>query len=430
MERDVPTAEGPPDVATICSDLIRIDTSNPGGLERPAAEYVAGLLADLGLEPEIIEEIPGRSNVVARLAGEESALPGMLVHAHLDSVPAQRSEWTVDPWSGHIADGFVWGRGAVDMKNAIAMTLAALRRLRDSGTRPRRNLLLAFTSDEELGGQHGARFLVEHHAELFEGCGVGIGEVGGFDIPRSDGQPVFIVSTVDKGIRQYSLGCKGTSGHASMLSTDNSVVHLAHDLVALSSVANPVHVIAPMAQLIHALDPTATMPEGAIDALRRTGPISRMLIPGLVNSVAVTQLRAGYTTNVIPGDAWASIDCRFLPGFEDELQESLQTALGASSELTLDRRSPPAVTEADSWFEWIAASLVKVLPDAVVAPYVFSGSTDAKWFAQLGIPTFGFTPMRLPPAYDFSAMFHGADERVPISALEFGVGVLAELYRS
>ncbi len=419
-------------VEMLCSKLIQIDTTNPGSCERLAAEYVCEVLTGLGLSPRILEGTVNRSNVVARVVGERSDLQALLVQAHLDTVPVESSEWSVGPFSGEIADGYIWGRGAVDMKNAIAMTLASLTRMRERGEVPLRDLLLVFTADEEQGGIHGAKYLVNEHADLFEGCGVSIGEVGGFNLPQSAGPPHFLVSTADKGIRNYSVRSTGTSGHGSMISSDNALLSLARDLLALAAAENQVHITDPMRAFVQALDPDhSDTPAEALDALLRTGSISRMLIPGLRNTINVTQIGGGYKTNVIPGEAWATIDCRFLPGYEEELHQLLLASLSPSSRITLDRHSPAAVSDSGGmWFDWMAAALRNAIPDILVSPYVFSGSTDNKWFGTLGIPTYGFTPMLLPPDYDFSAMFHGADERVPVEALEFGVDVLCDLFVS
>lgn len=418
-----------PRVAEICSDLIRFDTTNPGRVERAAGEYVASFLADLGLEPVVLESEPGRSNVVARLAGDDPAAPAMLVHGHLDTVPAVAEEWTYHPHGGEIVDGRVWGRGAVDMKNAVAMYLAAVAELAARGRRPKRDIVLAFVADEETGGRAGARFLVHEHPELFEGCLVAIGEVGGFNVPSLDGTPTFAVSVADKGLRCYELRWHGVAGHGSMSARDNPITGLAGTLLELTGVADEPIVLEPMKRLAAAVAGRAVDEPAEVRAiLLSTGVYAPMLTAALRNTVNATRLGAGCKDNVIPSDAWARLDCRYLPGHEERLHQAMLELLSEQVSLDLVRRSPPTEPDHESpWFEHLAASVRAMIPDARVVPYVFSGATDNKWFAELGMATFGFTPLLLPDGFDFPAMFHGVDERVPVASLEFGVQVLTEL---
>lgn len=418
-----------PRVAEICSDLIRFDTTNPGKVERAAAEYVACFLADLGLEPVVLESEPGRSNVVARLAGDDPLAPALLVHGHLDTVPAVVEEWTHHPHGGEIVDGRVWGRGAVDMKNAVAMDLAAVAELVARGRRPKRDLVLAFVADEESGGHAGARFLVREHPELFEGCRVAIGEVGGFNVPSLDGTPTFAVSVADKGLRCYELRCRGVAGHGSMPARDNPITGLAATLLGLVGAADEPIVLEPMWQLAEAVaGRTVEDPAEVRTILLTTGVFAPMLTAALRNTVNATCLGAGCKDNVIPSDAWARLDCRYLPGHEERLHQSLVELLPEQVSLDLVRRSASTEPDHESpWFEHLATSVRSMIPDARVVPYVFSGATDNKWFAELGMATFGFTPLLLPDGFDFPAMFHGVDERVPVASLEFGVQVLTTL---
>ncbi|MCC6223519.1 MAG: M20/M25/M40 family metallo-hydrolase [Thermoleophilia bacterium] len=425
-----PVVGAGPGVAEICSTLIRFDTSNPGGVERAAAEYVAGFLADLGLEPVVLECEPGRSNVVVRLPGVDPTAPALLVHGHLDTVPAVADDWTHHPQSGEIAAGQVWGRGAVDMKHAVAMDLAAVAELVARGRRPRRDIVLAFVADEETGGQAGARFLVHEHPELFEGCRVAIGEVGGFSIPALDGTPTFAVSVADKGLRWYELRRRGVAGHGSMLAKDNPITGLAATLQEVAGAVDELIVLEPMRLLAEAVAGRAVEQPEEVRAilLAHTGAFAPLLAAALRNTVNVTRVGGGYKDNVIPSDAWARLDCRYLPGHEERLHRVLVEALPERASLELVRRSPATEPDhASPWFEHLAASLRAVSPAARVVPYVFSGGTDNKWFAELGLATFGFTPLSLPAGFDFPAMFHGVDERVPIESLEFGVRVLTEL---
>jgi len=317
------------------------------------------------------------------------------------------------------------------MKNAVAMYLAALSRVLADGGRPERDIVLAFVADEEAGGNAGAAFLMQRHRDLFDGCGVGIGEVGGFSMRARDGVPTFAISVADKGLRWYELRQRGVAGHGSMIAEDNPITGLTRTLAALADQRVDYVVLEPMRRLAAELaGRPVTADQDAVDVLvRESGPYRRMIEAALQNTVNVTRIGAGYKDNVIPGSAWARLDCRYLPGHEDELHDRVTATLPDSVQASLVRRSPPATSDPDSsWFAHLAQSVRTVRPDCRVAPYVFSGGTDNKWFADLGIPTFGFTPLLLPDGFDFPAMFHGVDERVPVDSLDFGVRVLADLF--
>lgn len=419
-------------VETICAELIRIDTSNPGPGERVAAEYVAGCLDRMGVAARVVESAPRRSSVVARVAGTDRDAPALLVQGHLDTVPAAAAEWTHDPWGGEIADGFVWGRGAVDMKNALAMTLACVGRMWEQGRAPARDLVLAFTADEEAGGNLGARYLIEEHRELFDGCAAAIGEVGGINLPAdAAGRHTFVISTADKGIRRYSVRCRGVAGHGSLPALDNPIESLARVLVSLSSDPLPLRVTDSMRALATALlARDAAGDDQVVDVLEHTtGPMGRFLGAALRNTLNITMLDAGPSPNTVPAEASALVDARFVPGHESDFDAFLAGPAFASAEIELTRHTPAVVSpDGGVWFERLAAALRAVEPDASVAPFVFSGATDGKWFTRLGIPTYGFTPMLVPGDFDYPAMFHGVDERVPVTSLRFGVDVLDRLF--
>lgn len=426
-----PASDAAVDVAAVCRDLIRFDTSNPGSDERDAAEYVATVLSDLGLEAEIFESVQRRTNVVSRIQGRDPTLPALLVHGHLDTVPAEAAEWSRDPFGGEVTDGCIWGRGAVDMKNAVAMYLAAAAEVLATSGQPERDIILAFLADEEAGGSHGAAFLVHEHPELFEGCSMAIGEVGGFNLPSTDGVPTFAISVADKGLRWYELTQRGVAGHGSMIAEDNPILGLLRTLERFQGPGSDYVVLEPMRRLAEALGGRVPADDSqAAEVLAAaSGPFRPMIEAALRNTVNVTRIGAGYKDNVIPGTAWARLDCRYLPGWEDELHQLVTGDLPDSVTATLVRRSPPTVPSDDgAWFGHLAAVLRRVQPGCRVAPYVFSGGTDNKWFAELGIPTFGFTPLLLPEGFDFPAMFHGVDERIPVDSLDFGVRVLTELF--
>ncbi|HZC39446.1 MAG TPA: M20/M25/M40 family metallo-hydrolase [Streptosporangiaceae bacterium] len=427
--RPAPTAED--EVAGLCSDLIRIDTTNPGDHsgpgERRAAEHVAGLLSEAGLEPVLLESHPGRASVVTRIEGTDRTRPALLIHGHLDVVPADAGDWAVDPFSGQVSDGFVWGRGAVDMKDMDAMILAVIRQRLAEGRRPPRDLVLAFLADEEAGGSWGASWLVDNHPQLFEGVTEAIGEVGGFSATIG-GERLYLLQTAEKGMAWLRLTARGTAGHGSMLQADNAVTTLAETVARIGRHEWPVR-LTPAAQAFveaacQALSVDFT-PNDCRSTLTKLGPLSRMVGATLTNTANPSMLEAGYKVNVVPQHAAASVDGRFLPGHEDEFFAELDGLLGPGVQREFIHHDVAVETTFDGDLaEAMTAALVAADPGARVVPYCLSGGTDAKSFSRLGIRCFGFTPLRLPPDLDFAGMFHGVDERVPVDALRFGTRVL------
>ncbi len=426
-----PTAED--EVVELCSELIRIDTSNPTSNERAAAEYVAGKLAEVGIEPTLLESEPGRASVVARIPGEDPGRPALLIHGHLDVVPADPGEWSVHPFSGEVRDGCVWGRGAVDMKDMDAMTLALVREWARSGRRPPRDVVLAFLADEEAGGIKGAHWLVEHHPELFEGCTEAISEVGGFSVTVRDDLRLYPVQAAEKGIAWLRLVARGRPGHGSMRHEDNAVTRVAEAVARIGRHEFPVVLTKTVRQFLEALSEAFgvdldldSADRAEIDALlARLGGLSRMVAATLSNTANPTRLDAGYKENVIPGTASAVIDGRFLPGQEAEFARQLEELVGSGIVQEWIVRDQAVETDFDGpLVDAMAAALRAEDPAAVPVPYTMSGGTDAKSFETLGMRCFGFSPLLLPADLDFAPMFHGIDERVPVEGLRFGVRVL------
>ena len=423
------------EVATMASELIAIDTTNFGdphgvGSEQPAAEYVAAKLAEVGYEISYVESGGrGRGNVIARLAGSDPARGALLVHGHLDVVPADATEWSVHPFSGEIRDGYVWGRGAVDMKGMVAMTLAAARRMKRDQAVPPRDLIFAFLADEEAGGVVGARWLVEKRPDLFAGATEALSEVGGFSIMLG-GTRAYLVETAEKGVMGLRLTTRGTAGHGAILHSDNAVAKLAAAVTRLDQhrfpliLTDTVHdFLAGAAALTSAgFDPAD--PEAAV---ARLGHLARLIGATLGDTATVTEFQAGYRANVVPSVAHATIDVRLMPGREQAFLAELAAVLGPGVEC--EWQSLPAVhTSFDGRLaDAMAAAITAEDPGARVLPYMLPASTDAKHFDRLGIRHFGFAPLRLPPELDFTALFHGVDERVPVDALEFGARVLYRL---
>ncbi len=428
------TAAAEGEVAAICRDLIRIDTTNPGDHsgpgERAAAEYVAGLLSEVGVEPVVLESHPKRTSLVARIPVDDPGRPALLIHGHLDVVPANAADWRRDPFGGEIADGCVWGRGAIDMKDMDAIMLAVVRqRLRD-GRKPRRDVVLAFTADEEAGGAWGARFLADRHPGLFEGVTEAIGEVGGFSVAVG-GQRLYAVQTAEKGLAWMRLTAAGTAGHGSMIHGDNAVTALAEAVARIGRHEWPVRLPAAARAFLEAASAALGIefdPEDPGAVIGKLGAMGRLIGATVKNTANPTGLKAGYKVNVIPQSATAEIDGRFLPGYEEEFFAEIDRLLGSAVRREFIHHDIALETTADGdLYDAMTAALLAEDPQARVVPYCLSAGTDAKSFSRLGIRCFGFSPLRLPPELDFSGMFHGVDERVPVDGLRFGVRVLDRL---
>ncbi|MGW7793749.1 M20/M25/M40 family metallo-hydrolase [Streptomyces tricolor] len=423
---------GEDEVVDLCRELIRFDTSNYGDHsgpgERKAAEWVAEKLAEVGLDPKIYESHPGRASTVARIEGEDPSRPALLIHGHLDVVPANAADWTHHPFSGEIADGCVWGRGAVDMKDMDAMTLAVVRDRLRSGRRPPRDIVVAFLADEEAGGTYGARHLVDHHPELFEGVTEAISEVGGFSFTVNDQRRLYLIQTAEKGMHWMKLTVAGTAGHGSMIHRDNAITELSEAVARVGRHRFPVRVTKTTRAFLDELGDalgTELDPEDMEATIAKLGGIAKLIGATLSNTANPTQLNAGYKVNVIPGEATAHIDGRFLPGHEEEFLADLDRLLGphvrredVHADKALETSFDGALVEA------MQSALLAEDPTAKAIPYMLSGGTDAKSFDDLGIRGFGFAPLKLPPELDFAGMFHGVDERVPVDGLQFGVRVL------
>ncbi len=426
-----PSPDG--EVVDLCRDLLRIDTSNfgddTGPGERPAAEYVAEKLAEVGLETTVVESRPGRTSVVTRIDGADpDRTDALLVHGHLDVVPANASDWTHDPFSGELADGCLWGRGAVDMKDMDAMILSVIRDRVRTGRLPARPLVLAFLADEEAGGVLGAHWAVDHHPDLFEGATEAISEVGGFSLTVRDDLRLYLIETAQKGIDWMRLTVDGNAGHGSMVSNENAVTELAEAVARLGRYEWPVHITpAVQAFLDSASDAFGVEldPNEPEQLLKTLGSVGRIVGASVRNTTNPTMLKAGYKHNVIPGRAEAYVDGRFLPGYEDEFEATLDTILGPNVKRESLVHDIAVQTEfSGSLVDAMGAALRREDPGARTVPYSLSGGTDAKSFSTLGIRNFGFAPLRLPAELDFAGMFHGVDERVPVDSLRFGARVL------
>ncbi|MFE6843324.1 M20/M25/M40 family metallo-hydrolase [Streptomyces sp. NPDC057686] len=423
------------------SGLIRIDTTNRGGgdcRERPAAEYVAERLAAAGLEPVLLERTPGRTNVVARIEGTDPGAEALLVHGHLDVVPAEAADWSVDPFSGEIRDGVVWGRGAVDMKNMDAMVLAVVRAWARAGVRPRRDIVIAYTADEEDSAADGSGFLAGEYPHLFEGCTEGLSESGAFTVHNGPGQALYPIAAGERGTAWLKLTAHGTTGHGSKPNRANAVSRLAAAVARLGEYRWPVRLTGTVAACITELaalqglsvDPRAR--DFDLDAvLAKLGPAGLLVEATVRNSANPTMLSAGYKLNVVPGTATAYVDGRMLPGGEAEFTATLDELTGPDVTWEFHHREVALEAPVDGrTFAVLRESVERFDPDGHVVPYCMAGGTDAKQFSRLGITGYGFSPLKLPPGFDYWSLFHGVDERVPVEALHFGVRVLDRALRT
>jgi acetylornithine deacetylase/succinyl-diaminopimelate desuccinylase-like protein len=426
----------------LCQQLIRIDTTNPPGNELVAAELVAEELNDAGLEPVLLQSAPGRGNVVARLRGTGEKAP-LLLTAHLDVVEADSSAWEHPPFCGEVHDGCLWGRGAIDMKNMVAMSVAIITRLARQGVRPKRDLVFAGVADEEAGCRHGSLWLCHSHPELVR-SEFAIGEGGGFNIQVA-GKSFFTVQVAEKGACWVRVRATGEPGHGSIPREDSAVVRLSEAIARLGKQGLPHHSSKPVEGFIGAIAshlPRSVRPVIKMLASPTFGPAMLNLLPDpsvkrafralLGNTASPTVLRAGGKTNVIPGLAEAEIDGRILPGqTQDDFMRELQDVLGADVELEVLHSMPPVVTEPkeSSLYTVIHDVMRERAPEAPVVPFVLQGFTDAKAFTSIGAKWYGFSPVKLPSTLRFADMFHGHNERIPVDGLEWGTQTLMEVVR-
>ncbi|MFJ7175323.1 M20/M25/M40 family metallo-hydrolase [Streptomyces massasporeus] len=425
------------EVVTYTSDLIRIDTTNRGGgdcRERPAAEYAAARLAEAGIEPTLLERTEGRTNVVARIEGTAPSAGALLLHGHLDVVPAAAADWSVHPFSGEIRDGVVWGRGAVDMKNMDAMILAVVRAWARQGVRPRRDVVIAFTADEEASAEDGSGFLADSHPGLFEGCTEGISESGAFTFHDGDGRQIYPIAAGERGTAWLKLTARGRAGHGSKVNRDNAVTRLAGAIARIGAHEWPLRLTPTVRAALTELAALYGIESDLTDVdalLEKLGPAAKLVEPTLRNSTNPTMLDAGYKINVIPGEAVAHVDGRYMPGGEEEFRSTLDRLTGPDVDWEFHHREVALESPVDSaTFAGMRAAIEEFAPEGHVVPFCMSGGTDAKQFSRLGITGYGFTPLKLPDGYDYAAMFHGVDERVPVEALHFGVRVLDRFLRT
>lgn len=429
------SGESLPEVARIAADLIRFDTSNFGGGnakgEREAAHYVGAYLESLGLQPQYFEPIPRRTNVMARVAGKNRDKPALILHGHLDVVPAMADAWSVDPFAGVVKDGMLWGRGAVDMKDMDAMILASVADILRAGEQPERDLILVFFADEENGGIEGSQLVIRQHPEWFDGATEAISEVGGYSIAVGE-RRAYLLQVGEKALIWIRLRATGRAGHGSRVHPDNAITRLAEAVVALGRTEWPVRLTPATQAMLAGLAEVGDSGDTDPDALATlTGPAEAFIRSTFRTTTNPTGLTAGYKHNVIPDVAEALIDVRTLPGQEDSVLADIRRIVGDDVEIEIVVRDIGLeVPFSGSLVDAMVAALGRHDPGVPVIPYLMGGGTDNKALATLGIAGFGFAPLQLPADLDFTGMFHGVDERVPIAALEFGQRVLTDLLRT
>lgn len=430
------TAEA--EVIEILRDLIRIDTTNDGTGTGPgeaeATEYVEAQLLEAGLEVERFSTTSSRRQaVVARLSGSDPSRPRLLLHGHLDVVPAQASHWSAPPFAAEVIDGMVWGRGAVDMKDMDAMLIALARAWSRSGRQPQRDLVFLFLPDEEAGGEHGSHWIVDHRPDILDGVTEGVSEVGGFSLTLPDDRRLYLIQTAEKGIAWMRLVAEGTAGHGSMVAADNAVSEVAAAVTRIAEQRWPVQ-LSPTARLmVEAISEAFGVDLDLNDPVAlaaQLGPAARFIGAGTRNTANPTMLEAGYKANVIPAEASAVIDGRYVPGEGDAFLARIDELIGPrvrrefiNHDVALEASYDVPLVDA------MRDAIVAEDPGSAVAPYILSAGTDAKAFSRLGVQGYGFSPLRLPPDLDFTALFHGVDERVPIDSVTFGVRVLDRFLR-
>jgi acetylornithine deacetylase/succinyl-diaminopimelate desuccinylase-like protein len=417
----------------LCQELIRIPSVNYGegrGDEKAVAEYIATKLAEVGIEYELIETAPNRVNVVAKIAGADQNRPGLVLHGHIDVVPADAKDWSVDPFSGEIKDGFIWGRGAVDMKNIDAMILACVRSWKRNGFTPPRNVLIVFFADEEASGTFGSRWLVKNRPELFSGYNEAVSEVGGFSVTINGDHRLYLIESAQKGIQWLKLTAQGTAGHGSFRNADNAVTKLSQAVARIGNYEWPqleTRTGAIFFRKIAELTGEKYDPKNVEPLLKHLGPAVKMLGATIQNTANPTMLEAGYKANVIPQTASAVIDGRFLPGFESDLHDTIKKLAGDDIEIEFIARDIALEVEfSGQLVEAMVAAIANEDPEGIPVPYLMSGGTDNKALSELGIVGYGFSPLKLPKDLDFFALFHGINERVPIDGLTFGARVMYE----
>lgn len=427
--------------AELCARLIRFDTSNYGdgrsAGEHDIASWIHSALKHAGYAAQIVGPEPARASVVLRVPGEDRTLPALLVHAHTDVVPVEPSQWSVPAFAGHIADGYVWGRGATDMKDMVASVLRTLLNWAENDIRPQRDIVVAFVADEESGGEYGAAWLVRNMPEFFTGVEVAIGESGGdaTELVANDGAPlrVYPIATGERGTLQLRIHARGTGGHGSRPQADQALTRVIDTCQRINAYQWPLRLTDTVREYIATIDralgnePRLDTDAGIAASIRRLGPAGEVAEAITRCTATTTVLNAGVKVNVIPASAEAQLDVRCLPGTEDEVVATLVHLIGDDVEWEfLSRCSPVTAPYPSHWFDAMRAAILTQDPAAITPPVWLGGGTDAKAFSELGIACYGFAPLTTDRAGRHPGGAHGADERNPVEAIDGGQRVLEQ----
>ncbi|MBL8064216.1 MAG: M20/M25/M40 family metallo-hydrolase [Anaerolineales bacterium] len=418
----------------ILQRLIQFNTTNPPGNEAACVIYIRELLSEAGIESTLLAKDPNRPNLIARLPGQGKA-PPLLLYGHVDVVTTENQPWQQPPFEGKLIDGYVWGRGALDMKGGVAMMVSAFLRANAEGLNPPGDIVLAIVGDEEAGGDFGAKFLVEEHPELFKGIKHAIGEFGGFTLSVG-GKRFYPIMIAEKQICWMKASVHGQGGHGSMPVKKGAMAQLSQLLKALDENDLPIHVTPPARMMVEAMASALGGAQGLLlgqlanptltDLILKTlGDRGRTFYPLFRNTVSPTILQGSTKVNVIPSEISVELDGRLLPGQkpEDMLRE-LRAIVGKDVQLDVLQFEPGPSEPDMTMFNTLAGILKEADPEGIPIPLLLSGVTDGRFFSQLGIQTYGYLPMTLPEDFNFANVIHAADERVPAAAIEFGAQMI------
>jgi acetylornithine deacetylase/succinyl-diaminopimelate desuccinylase-like protein len=425
--------------AELLQELIRFDTTNPPGNEGECISYINYLLTEVGFETSVLARDPMRPNLIVRLEGQGNA-PGLLLQGHVDVVTTEHQHWQHPPFAGEAADGYIWGRGTLDMKGGVAMMLAALMHAKAEGLSLAGDVVFAVVSDEEAGGVDGARYLVEDHANLFSGVRYALGEFGGFSM-HIGGRKFYPIMVGEKQACLVRVTVRGPGGHGSLPLHGGAMAKLGRMLLQLDQRRLPVHVPVVTRMMIEAIAANLPAPVGSVlhqlldprqtdSVLDTLGPQGAFFDPILHNTVNATIVHGGEKSNVIPSKIVVEMDGRMLPGYGSaDLKSELHQIVGDDVEIETQAAEPAPAEPDMGLFDTLCEILRESDADGIPVPFLLPAVTDARFFTQLGIQTYGFLPMTLPEGFDFSQTIHAADERIPIAAMEFGTNAIYEVLR-
>ncbi len=426
-----------PPVAELLQKLIRFDTTNPPGNESLCAAYCRDVLVDAGIASDLLGDDPDRLNVVSRLPGRGDA-PPLLLYGHIDVVPTAAQPWDVPPFEGRLQDDYVWGRGALDMKGGVAMMMDAFIRAHQEDANLPGDVVLALVSDEEAGGNTGAAWLAHSRPELFEGVRYAVGEFGGFS-KTYRGRKFYMVQVAEKQGCRVQAVARGPGGHGSLVHHDTAPTRMSQFLVKLDRTPLPFHVHPVTRMMIEAMAGRLPLADGTFlrlllnpaftgRMLRRMGAVGREMEPLFRHTANATVIAGGEKTNVIPSEVTVTLDCRMLPGYDaEDLLGELQNIAGPDIELQAVRFEPKPWVLNMGLFDTLSDIIREQDAEGVSVPMLMPAGTDGRHFAALGIQTYGWMPMNLPADFDFLKTIHAANERVPVSVLEFGARALFQL---